>query len=180
MNRAVFFDRDGVLNEAIVRDGKPYPPASVEELRIVSRARYAVRRVRDAGYLAIAITNQPDVARGTVTRKRVEEINSTVASRLSLDSVYCCFHDDDDRCECRKPKPGLLLQAAGEHDIDLSQSYVVGDRLKDVQSGRSAGCTTVFIDFGYRETPAQTGADVVVASLDAAVDAILNRQGAVR
>lgn len=176
VKRAVFFDRDGVLNEAPLRNGNPHPPSSVRELVIAAPAREAVDRVRGAGFYAIAVTNQPDVARGTATTECVEEINAAVASTLALDGVYTCFHDDADRCECRKPKPGLLQIAARERGISLPESYVVGDRVKDVECGRAAGCTTVFIDFGYAETPSHVGADVIVRSLSEAIDAILTRE----
>ena len=176
MRRAVFFDRDGVLNEADVRNGKPHPPSGARELRIVPDARMAVASVRNAGLYAIAITNQPDVARGSTTRESVEEINELVAAGLRLDGVYSCFHDDADHCDCRKPKAGLLRQAADDFNVDLSGSYMVGDRTKDVECGRAAGCTTVFIDFGYAETPAHVRADVIAQSLPEAIEAILSRE----
>jgi D-glycero-D-manno-heptose 1,7-bisphosphate phosphatase len=176
LKRAVFFDRDGVLNDAFVRAGVPHPPASPEQLRIADGAADAVFRVHRAGYAAILVTNQPDVARGTALRADVEAINEKVCRELGLDGWYCCMHDDADACECRKPKPGLLQRAAREHGLDLSECYTVGDRWKDVACGRAAGCATVFIDRDYAETPAQTGADVVVRSLREAIDAIAGRR----
>src|SRR5258708_3854186 len=110
--RAVFLDRDGVLNRAIVRDGKPYPPASPEELEIMPDADKACRDLRNAGFLLIMVTNQPDVARGSQKREVVEAINRILADRLCLDSVKVCYHDDADNCKCRKPEPGLLQEAA--------------------------------------------------------------------
>jgi D-glycero-D-manno-heptose 1,7-bisphosphate phosphatase len=178
IKRAVFFDRDGVLNESDLREGKPHPPASVRDLRIVSGAREAVARVRDAGFYAIAVTNQPDVARGTAARDSVEAINDAVAAALGLDAVYSCFHDDADGCDCRKPKTGLLERAARERGISLRHSYLVGDRAKDIECGRAAGCTTVFIDFGYDETPPETRADSTVRSISQAVEAIVSREAA--
>jgi D-glycero-D-manno-heptose 1,7-bisphosphate phosphatase len=165
LRRAVFFDRDGVLNEAVVRGGVPHPPASAEDLRIARGARDAVRAVRDAGYLAIVVTNQPDVARGTATLEGVEAINAAVASQLGIDAVYTCPHDDADGCDCRKPKPGLLLRAAREREIDLPASFFVGDRTKDIACGRAAGCTTVFLDAGYGETKSAPGADHTITTL---------------
>lgn len=178
VRRAVFFDRDGVLNEAVLRGGKPHPPASLQDLRIVTGAGEAVARVREAGFYAIAVTNQPDVARGTAMRESVEAINDAVADAMGLDGTYCCFHDDAEGCDCRKPKAGLLLRAAAELDLSLPHSYMVGDRVKDVQCGRAAGCTTVFIDFGYAETPQGTRADFTVRSLSEAVAAILSCEAA--
>ncbi|HTX59243.1 MAG TPA: HAD-IIIA family hydrolase [Verrucomicrobiae bacterium] len=175
MRRAVFFDRDGVLNEAPVRDGVPHPPASLAALRFVDGAEAAVRAVHEAGFLALVVTNQPDVARGTASRTSVEAIDEAVAQRLRLDGVYACFHDDADACECRKPKPGLLLRAADEWKLDLAASYLIGDRVKDVACGRAAGCTTIFIDRGYAETTASPGADASVATLTQAVAIVVER-----
>lgn len=150
----------------------------MSELRIAAPAHEAVERVHAAGFYAIAVTNQPDVARGTATPQSVEAINAAVAEALALDGVYVCLHDDADRCDCRKPKPGLLQRAAVERGVSLPDSYMVGDRVKDVECGRAAGCTTVFIDFGYAETPRRVDADAVVRSLSEAIDAILSREAA--
>jgi D-glycero-D-manno-heptose 1,7-bisphosphate phosphatase len=174
VKRAVFFDRDGVLNEAIVADGKPYPPPSLAELRIVNEAPAAVAAVHEAGYLAIGATNQPDVARGTAKREDVDAINAAVVRATGLDAIYTCPHDDGDACACRKPKPGLLLRAAREHDVDLAQSFLIGDRMKDVACGRAAGVTTILIDRGYAQTGRRArgdanGPDAVVHTLEEAV-----------
>jgi len=150
--RAVFLDRDGVLNRAVVREGKPYPPANIRELEVAPGVDAGCRALRDAGYLLIGITNQPDVARGVTEKKVVEEINQYLSKRLSIDSFRVCYHDNTDDCECRKPKPGLILVAAAEKDIDLGASFMVGDRWKDIEAGRRAGCRTVFIDNHYSES----------------------------
>jgi D-glycero-D-manno-heptose 1,7-bisphosphate phosphatase len=97
------------------------------------------------------VTNQPDVARGTTSREAVEEINKHLALHLVIDEFYSCFHDSDDNCDCRKPKPGSLLAAAKKHSIDLGASYMVGDRWRDIEAGKQAGCKTIFIDYGYTE-----------------------------
>ena len=149
--RAVFLDRDGVLNEAVLRDGKPYSPAGLHELAIPADVPESLRALHDAGLLLIVITNQPDVARGLQTTAGVEAINAALRARLPLDDVFVCYHDDRDRCSCRKPQPGLLLQAAAAHRIDLTQSFMVGDRWRDVQAGRRAGCLTVLLDRPYHE-----------------------------
>lgn len=172
MRRAVFLDRDGVLNEAIVRDGKPYPPGMPEEVVIPGGTLESLQRLRAAGFLLIVVTNQPDVARGTRTREDVEAINRVLEERLPLDEIRVCFHDDADRCECRKPKPGLLAGAAREQGIDLAASYMIGDRAKDVEAGRRAGTRTIFLDRGYREAlPAHV--DKRAVSLAEATDWIL-------
>jgi D-glycero-D-manno-heptose 1,7-bisphosphate phosphatase len=151
MRRAVFLDRDGVLNRAILRDGKPYPPPSLADLRLLPGVREACRKLREAGFALILITNQPDIARGAVSSQQVGEINTRLQRFLGLDDIRVCPHDDVDRCTCRKPKPGLLLEAAQARGIDLHSSYVVGDRWRDVEAGHRAGCQAIFVDYGYRE-----------------------------
>ena len=151
MRRAVFLDRDGVLNRAVVREGKPYPPANVVEMEILPGVRESLEALRAAGFLLIVVTNQPDVARGTATREAVEAINAALGQALPIDEFRTCFHDSGFGCDCRKPKPGALLAAAAVHDIDLSASYMVGDRWRDTEAGRRAGCKTILIDYGYNE-----------------------------
>jgi len=151
LKRAVFLDRDGVINEALVRDGKPYPPADLESLRILPGVREALLKLRQKGFLNLVVTNQPDVARGKTTRKSVEAIHDQLAGKLALDGFYTCWHDDQDNCNCRKPKPGLLELAAQEHQVDLKASFMVGDRWRDVDAGKGAGCQTIFLDYGYEE-----------------------------
>jgi D-glycero-D-manno-heptose 1,7-bisphosphate phosphatase len=170
---AVFFDRDGVLNKAAVRDGRPYPPASVDELEIVWGASAAVRKLRDLGFLIVVVTNQPDVGRGTQTRAEVEKMNAAIGRSIAIDDFLVCYHDDGDGCDCRKPAPGLLLRAAAQHEIELASSYMVGDRWRDVEAGSRAGCKTILIDFGYRERSPAKDPDARVKSLDQAVDWIV-------
>lgn len=171
---AVFLDRDGVLNRAVVRDGKPFPPRSVRELEILPGVSEACATLRQAGLVLIVVTNQPDVARGQTTLQQLAAIHAALVSRIPLDGVLVCPHDDDDRCRCRKPAPGLLLDAARDLDLALERSVMVGDRWRDVEVGRRAGCSTVFIDAGYSEEQPQ-GQDLTVASLSDAVSWILNR-----
>lgn len=166
----MFLDRDGVLNEAVVRAGKPYPPSGVDELTIYPEAASALRRLRDAGFALVVVTNQPDVARGTQTRAAVDAINSELRRCLPLDEIRVCYHDDADACDCRKPKPGLLT-AAPVHD--LARSFMVGDRWRDIEAGQRAGCRTVFIERDYHER--QPTADAHVRSLSEAAAWILAR-----
>lgn len=151
MRRAVFLDRDGVLNRAVVRDGKPYPPANLAELEILPGVADALEALHEAGFLLIVVTNQPDVARGTTPMAVVEKINNHLVSCLPIDEFRTCYHDSGDGCDCRKPLPGALVTAAGKHGIDLGESYMVGDRWRDIEAGQRAGCKTVFIDYGYEE-----------------------------
>jgi len=149
--RAVFFDRDGVLNEAVIVEGRPYPPASAAEVRIMPGAAPVLSQLKAAGFLLICVTNQPDVARGTQSREAVAAINASLREQLPLDDILVCHHDDADGCDCRKPAPGLLIQGAAHYGIDLPASFMVGDRWRDTLAGHRAGCRTVLIDHGYSE-----------------------------
>jgi D-glycero-D-manno-heptose 1,7-bisphosphate phosphatase len=150
-NRAVFLDRDGVLNRVILRAGKPYPPPDLAALRLIPGVREACRSLREAGFHLILASNQPDIARGVANAEQVSLIHRTLARYLQLRDVKICPHDDDAGCPCRKPKPGLLLEAARDWDIDLGSSFFIGDRWRDVEAGQRAGCHSVFIDYNYRE-----------------------------
>jgi D-glycero-D-manno-heptose 1,7-bisphosphate phosphatase len=171
--RAVFLDRDGVLNAAVVRDGLPYPPRSVEEVEILPGVEAACARLRGAGFDLVVVTNQPDIARGTQTLEAVRRINDALLAALPLDEVVICPHDDADGCDCRKPKPGMLIAAAERRAIDLSASFMVGDRWRDVEAGIRAGCRTLLIDRGYDERSVQP--DVSVDDLGEAAVWILDR-----
>lgn len=171
--RAVFLDRDGVINQAVVRDGRPYPPESPDDLQVLPGVADALGRLKQAGYLLIVVTNQPDVARGTQERAVVEAMHARLASMLPIDEFRACYHDDADDCVCRKPRPGMMLDAARQHGLDLAASTVVGDRWRDVEAGRRAGCRTIFIDRDYRERRPDD-ADFVVRSLAEAADYILS------
>jgi D-glycero-D-manno-heptose 1,7-bisphosphate phosphatase len=153
-SRAIFLDRDGVLNHPIIRDGRSYPPAQVEHLEIYDGLREQLQRLKDRGFVLIVVTNQPDVARGTTPKETVEEINEAIAREIpAIDKFMVCFHDNSDGCECRKPRPGMLLSGAEEFDVDLGRSYMIGDRRSDVEAGIAAGSRTIFIDRAYREPP---------------------------
>lgn len=177
LRRAVFFDRDGVLNEAIVRNGRPYPPASLDQLRIATGAIEALEELARAGYVLVVVTNQPDVARGKQSHDVVEAINAAIRAAMPVREVLTCYHDDYDNCACRKPKPGLLLEAAQRHSIDLTRSFMIGDRWKDVEAGQRAGCQTLLLGSGYGEVAAPRPADRVVQSVSEAVSWILARNG---
>jgi D-glycero-D-manno-heptose 1,7-bisphosphate phosphatase len=169
---AVFLDRDGVINRAFVRDGIPHPPASLAELEILPSVPQALQALHRRGFRLVVVTNQPDVARGVSSRASVDRIHRRLSGELPLDAILTCFHDGKDGCECRKPKPGLLLQAADALAIDLRQSFMVGDRWRDIEAGRRAGCRTFFIDRGYDDDP-DGACDFRVSSLPEAADIIL-------
>jgi len=151
MRPAVFLDRDGVINRAFIRDGTPHPPASLQDLEILPHVPEALRALKIRGYSLVVVTNQPDVARGTSSQELVDSIHERLKSTLDLDAIFTCFHDDADACDCRKPKPGLLHRAADDLGIDLPSSFMIGDRRRDVEAGKRAGCRTFFVDCSYRE-----------------------------
>jgi D-glycero-D-manno-heptose 1,7-bisphosphate phosphatase len=153
VRRAVFLDRDGVINRALERDDLPYSPASLGEFEILPDVDVACAKLKQAGYLLVVATNQPDVGRGLLKKEIVEMIHAEMCRQLPIDHVKVCYHSGREQsdCDCRKPKPGMLLRAARELGIDLRQSWMVGDRWRDVDCGHAAGCRTVFIDRGYTE-----------------------------
>lgn len=175
MRRAVFIDRDGVINRAEVREGKPYPPADLAVMELLPGVPAALQALHAAGWMLIVVTNQPDVARGTTARSVVEAINEHLYQTLPLDEIRTCYHDAEDGCKCRKPLPGALLAAAQEHYIDLGRSFMVGDRWRDVEAGQRAGCMTVFIDYGYSEKQPELF-DYRVKSLQEAATIILGEK----
>lgn len=145
MRRAVFLDRDGVINRTELRDGALRPPRSVAELELLPGVEEALALLAGEGLLLVVVTNQPDVARGAARKDDVEAIHAHLMERLPLAAVFACYHDDGDGCACRKPRPGLLRAAASEHGIDLRQSFLVGDRWRDIEAGRAAGCETFLL-----------------------------------
>jgi D-glycero-D-manno-heptose 1,7-bisphosphate phosphatase len=167
MQRAVFLDRDGVINRAFVRHGKPYPPVTLDEFEILPGVADALHALHEVGFLLIVATNQPDVARGLQQREVVEAMHQRLRDFLPLDDIKVCYEIDGPYCICYKPKPGMLLAAAGEHNIDLARSYMIGDRWRDVGAGNAAGCWTIFIDRGYAE-PLTEAPDAVCTDLPAA------------
>jgi D-glycero-D-manno-heptose 1,7-bisphosphate phosphatase len=167
--KAVFLDRDGVINRAIIRDGKPFPPASLDELDILPDVPAALAALKACGFLLLVVTNQPDVARGSQQRSVVESLHERLRASLPLDDFFVCYHDDKDACDCRKPKPGLLFQAADKYGLDLPACYLIGDRWRDIEAGQTAGCSTAWIDRGYAEKRPQNAAIRVVSCAEAAL-----------
>lgn len=173
LRRAVFLDRDGVINRALVRDGFPYAPTVFTEFEILPGVAEACTKLKAAGFLLIVATNQPDVGRGDVKQEVVEEIHAFMRHQLPIDRVEVCYHPGKGfECDCRKPKPGMLLGAARELGLDLAQSWMVGDRWRDIDCGHAAGCRTVLIDYHYAEALRQAP-DFRVGSLLEAANLIL-------
>jgi len=148
---AVFLDRDGVLNRAVVRDGRPFPPQDIESVEILPGVPEAIRKLKAAGFVTVMVTNQPDVVKGTQRRDVVEAINKYVSETLGIDDVRVCWCLEGDDCDCYKPKPGMILEATAELSLNLSKSYMVGDRWRDIGAAHNAGCKAIFIEYGYEE-----------------------------
>jgi len=172
--RAVFLDRDGVINRAITRDGLPFPPMNMADFEILPGVPEACKKLKAAGFILVVATNQPDVGRGIVPRELVEAMHVEMQKIISVDRIEICFHPGRGAsdCDCRKPKPGMLLHAARELNIDLAQSWMVGDRWRDVDCGHAAGCRTVFIEGNYVEQLRQKP-DFSARNLAEAADIIL-------
>jgi len=149
--KAAFLDRDGVINRSQLVDGVPKPPKSLSEVEILDGVIESIQLLKRCGYIPVVITNQPDVARGQAQEKDINTIHSYISSVVRIDHFYSCFHDDSDKCGCRKPAPGLIYKAVEELQIDLSNSILIGDRWRDIQAGQTAGCKSYFIDYSYPE-----------------------------
>jgi len=178
--RAVFLDRDGVINRVAVRNGMPYPPSHVEAFELYDDVREGCARLKAANFLLVVITNQPDVGRGTQSCEAVEAMNLKMQSALPLlDGIEICYHAGErygQSCDCRKPRPGMILRAAAELNIDPKTSYVIGDRWRDVDCARAAGCRAIFIERGYKES-LREAPDFTVANFSEAVSAVLRDAG---
>jgi D-sedoheptulose 7-phosphate isomerase len=172
-HRAVFLDRDGVINRAFVRDGKPVPPPTLQELEVLPGVPEALHELKQHGYELLVVTNQPDVGRGKQSRQALDAMHKLLSDRLPIDDILVCTHSDADKCDCRKPLPGMLLEAARKHNVDLSASFMVGDRWRDIEAGYNAGCKTILIDYGYSERPPDRVPDLRVGSLREAADWII-------
>lgn len=169
---AVFLDRDGVIAVPEFRDRRSFAPTKLADFRLYPEASASLQKLKRAGFLLVVVTNQPDVGDGLTARSEVEAMHEHMRRALPVDSLKVCFHGHADRCQCRKPSPGMLLEAASELGIDLARSYMVGDRASDVEAGRRTGCATVFIDLDYAE-PAPTAPDYIVHSVAEAADVII-------
>ena len=167
MKRAVFLDRDGVLNDAIVKNGRPHPPKTLEQFKIAVGAEEACEILRNAGFELIVVTNQPDVRRGKSTPEQVEEFHERLREKLKIAHFYTCYHDDQDECLCRKPRPGLILNSSKELDVDPQKSFMVGDRWRDIEAGNAAGCQSIFIDYSFDEKQPENYFSKVASLLEA-------------
>lgn len=177
--RAVFLDRDGVLNRPVVRDGRPFPPANPEEFELYPGVSAGCADLKAAGFVLIVVSNQPDVGRGTQTREAVEAMHEKLRMAVpALDAIEVCYHAGrrhGEPCDCRKPKPGMIVRAAASHGIDLPGSFLIGDRWRDVDCAKAAGCRAIFIDHGYNE-PLREKPEFTVTTFGEAVALVLQNR----
>ena len=177
-NSAVFLDRDGVLTVPIFRDGRSYASQTMEEYALYDAAAPAVAALKRAGFLTVVVTNQPDVGAGIIAMETLEAMHAELASRTDVDVIMACTHTKTDGCACRKPKAGMLLDAAATYDIDLTASFMVGDRKSDVDAGIEAGCRTVFLDLGYTAEEKPINMDQTCSDIGQAAEWIIDQKPA--
>ena len=151
MKKSVFLDRDGVINKAYIKDGLPQSPNSLNELKILPGVRESIIKLKKLNFICLMVTNQPNVSRKKIEKNSVIQMNNFLKNEIALDDIFVCYHDDSDNCNCRKPKPGLLLQAGKKWDVDFKKSFMIGDRWRDIQAGEKVGCKTIFLDYKYNE-----------------------------
>ena len=151
MKKSVFLDRDGVINKVYINDGLPESPNSLNELKILPGVRESIIKLKKLNFICLMVTNQPNVSRKKIDKNSVIQMNNFLKNEIALDDIFVCYHDDSDNCNCRKPKPGLLLQAGKKWDVDFKKSFMIGDRWRDIQAGEKVGCKTIFLDYKYNE-----------------------------
>jgi D-glycero-D-manno-heptose 1,7-bisphosphate phosphatase len=171
--RAVFLDRDGVIVVPEFRDGRSFAPRTLDAFRLYESAPDCLKSLKDAGFLLVVVTNQPDIGNGAISLATLDEMHRRMGDALPIDDIRVCPHTRDDGCSCRKPRPGMLTGAAEALGIALDRSFMIGDRESDVAAGRAAGCQTVFIDLDYTAEPKPRDAHFTVRSLQQAVACIL-------
>ena len=175
MNKAVFLDRDGVINKPIIIDGKCYAPRLLKDFKIFPKVKSDIKKLKNRGFKVFVITNQPDIGNKLLKKKTLNEMHSLLKTKVPIDKIYFCPHTKNDRCKCRKPKPGMIIKASNNLKIRLKESYVIGDRKTDIDAGLKVGCKTIFVNHNYDEKK-PTKQEKTVKSLNAAVKYILKRK----
>ena len=168
--RAVFLDRDGVVNKVVFRDNRPGSARSLEEFVFNDGIRQATRKLKDYGFRIIVVSNQPDLARGEIKKGILDIMTQKMRWEIPIDDVFICPHDDIHQCSCRKPKPGMLFEAASRWKVDLSSSFLIGDTWKDIEAGKAAGCKVILLDAPYNQ---DVQCDFRAKSLSEAVNLII-------
>lgn len=174
MSSAIFLDRDGVINIPKIKNGRSYAPRTFEQFVFFNETKHALKRLKEAGFLLFVVTNQPDVGHGLISSLILEEMHNKILVELPIDDIEACCHKQDENCDCRKPKAGMLKKLINRWEIDVQKSYMIGDRWSDVAAGKTAGCQTIFIDYKYDEK-IRDQPDFIVSSLDEAVKIICAR-----
>ena len=172
MNKAIFFDRDGVLIKSDIRNNRPFAIKCLDDICFTTNKINLFKKLRNLGFYLLLFTNQPDVARGMADKEAVNKINLAVKKYYKLDDIYVCFHDDHDQCECRKPKNGLIMNSSKRYQLKLEESYVIGDRWRDVDAANLSNCKSIFIDYKYSED-LKSKPTHLVYSIEEAINKIL-------
>ncbi len=173
MQRAIFLDRDGVINYPIVLLGKPYAPKFFDEFVLYPDAIKSLQEFRLKGYVLVVVTNQPDIGHGLIDMSEIIQMHQYLEKYIEIELIQICPHKQDEGCLCRKPKAGMLFDAAKRMNIDLPNSWLIGDRISDIQAGNQGGVNTIFIDRGYAETQGKIIEAHIVNSLQEACSLIL-------
>ena len=153
INKAVFFDRDGVLNRAIIKDKKPYAPRNFSKFVLYKSTPEFIKILCNKGYKIFLVTNQPDIGNGFTDLSELNKMHDYLCSLIKFDEIFVCLHSQSQKCICRKPSPFFVLEAKKKYNLNLKNSYFIGDRYSDYQTANKAGCNFLFIDRFYRETP---------------------------
>lgn len=171
MKRAVFFERDGILNDVRLGPKHQITPLTLEEFKVNKGAEEPLRGLKAAGFVLIATTNQPGLSRGYLSRRELDRMHDVVRRSFPLDDLMVCPHDENDHCPCRKPRPGLLIEAAFKWHLSLDHSFVVSDKWQDAEAARTAGCTSLLLTSPW---VGQVHHDFVLPDLQAIADKILS------
>jgi len=169
--KAVFLDRDGVINHTVFRRGAQRAPQDLSEWAWVEGVHETLHSLAQRGYTLVVCTNQPDVSRGWQTREQVDAFHELIVAELPIARVYACFHDNAADCACRKPRPGMLQMASQELGLDLRQSFMIGDRVSDIEAGKAAGCRTIHLR--HTEDEPRSEADHDISALRSLLDIIV-------
>jgi D-glycero-D-manno-heptose 1,7-bisphosphate phosphatase len=170
MKAAIFLERDGILNLCRVERGQQYTPRTLDEFKVNPDALEPLQRLKAAGFLLLATTNQPGISRGYLSRRELDLMHIVLRKKLPLDDLFMCTHDEMDHCNCRKPHPGLIREAAFKHKLDLDRCFVVSDKWQDAQCAHNAGCTSILLDSPWI---GKGHHDFVLPNLDAIVTKVL-------
>lgn len=145
MKKAVFVERDGILNEVQAGPKHPIIPLTLEEFKINPKAKAPLRTLKDAGFVIIVTTNQPGLTRGYQSRRELDLMHDLIRRSFPIDDLFLCGHDEADHCPCRKPRPGLMIEAAFKWHLNLDHSFVISDKWQDAEAARTAGCTSLLL-----------------------------------